>query len=388
MSATEWVEIRRHLHSHPELSLQEHKTAKYIRDFLDANDIEWESCAETGTVALVEGAHPGPTLLFRADIDALPIHELNKVDYKSEEPGVMHACGHDVHTTVGMGIAKTIAGRAEDLHGRIKFVFQPAEEASPTDEESIGAERMVEEGVLENPDVDAAFAFHCMPALEVGKIGYTGGAVWARSDLIEIEITGKKTHAAYPHEGIDAVVVASHVITALQSVTSRVIDTREPCVVSIGHLEAGNSYNIIADSAKLTGILRSHADSTSERAMEEIQRVAEGVAAAFGARAETRFTAGARLTANDIELETRTVAILRDILGDDAVVPHPAQLGAEDFCAFSTRVPGCYLFLGIRNEEKGITHGIHTPYFDVDEDCLPLGVDTMSEALLRLSAAY
>lgn len=388
MSAAEWIEIRRHLHKNPELSLQEHQTARYIRDYLDRYSIAWEPCADTGTVALIEGAHDGPTLAFRADIDALPIAELNEVDYRSSNPGVMHACGHDVHTTVGMGIARKISAQRDSLHGSLKVIFQPAEEASPTDDAPIGAERMVAEGVLENPTVDAAFAFHCMPHLDVGKIGYTGGAVWARSDLLEIKIHGEKTHAAYPHEGIDAVVVASHVITALQTVTSRTIDTREPCVISIGQLEAGNSYNIIAESASLTGIVRSHADSTSELAKKTIERVATRVCEALGAGCEVRFTAGARLTANDPRLEARTTSILRELLGDEAVVPHPAQLGAEDFCAFSTRVPSCYLFLGVRNVEKGIKHMIHTPRFDVDEDCLPLAIDAMSETLLRLGKQW
>jgi amidohydrolase len=385
IDAERLVATRRHLHRNPELSLEEHETARFIRDRLDELGIPWEIFAETGVVATIDGEHSGPTYGFRADIDALPIHETNDHAYVSENPGVMHACGHDVHTTIGLGIAETLWKRRSELHGSVRAIFQPAEEASPIDE-PIGAERMAQEGAIDG--VDAVFAFHVMPTLEVGKIGHTGGAVWAESTLVEIEIGGQKTHAAYPHEGIDAIVVAAQTVVALQTVASRRVDAREAIVLSIGHLEAGNSYNIIADAAKLTGILRTLNSDVTRFAKVEIQRIVEGTAAAHGATANVAFTDGARLTANDPELERRTVEQLRDILGPDAIVPHLPQLGAEDFAAFSSRVPGCYLFLGVRNEARGITHMIHTPKFDVDEACLPLAVEAMSEALLRLGAQH
>lgn len=376
------IVMRRHLHANPELSFEENKTAAFIRAKLEEVGITHiEPCAETGVVAIIEGAHPGPVLAFRGDIDALPIIEASEVDYCSTNPGVMHACGHDVHTTLGLGVARALHARRDELHGTIKCIFQPAEEASPQDE-PIGAERMVCEGVLQNPDVDAIFAYHCMPTLDVGKIGYTGGPVWASSTLVEITLHGQKTHAAYPHSGIDTVVVAAQVIQALQTVTSRRIDTRQPCVLSIGKLEAGESYNIIADTAKMTGILRTLSLEAEEIAIAEIQKIVSGVCMAFGATGEVKFTPGARLTANDVALEARTVELMREAVGFDRVVAHLPQLGAEDFAAFSRRVPGCYLFLGIRNEAKGIVHMLHTPRFDVDEDCIELGVTAMSEALL------
>lgn len=383
IDAQRLVDTRRHLHRNPELSLQEHETAAFIQGRLDELGIPWKSYAETGVVATIAGAHAGPTYGFRADIDALPIIEASTHDYASKNPGVMHACGHDVHTTIGLGIAEAVWGRRDELHGTIKAIFQPAEEASPVDE-PIGAERMAQEGAIDG--VDAVFALHVMPTLEVGKIGHTGGAVWAESTLVEIEIGGKKTHAAYPHEGIDAVVAAAQTVIALQTIASRRVDAREALVLSIGHFEAGNTYNVIADSAKLTGILRTLNSDVTDFAKTEIRRVVEGTAAAHGATASLAFTDGARLTANDPDLERRTVGHLRDILGTDAVVPHLPQLGAEDFAAFSSRVPGCYLFLGVRNEAEGITHMIHTPRFDVDESCLPLAVGAMSEALIRMGA--
>ena len=387
MSADDLIRIRRHLHAHPELSCQEHQTAAFITGELQALGLQTHAVADTGVIATIDGGRPGPTLAWRADIDALPIKEANDVSYRSQNDGVMHACGHDVHTTVGLGLARALQARCAEMHGRVKFLFQPAEEASPVDE-PIGAERMVVDGALQNPDVDAVFALHCMPTLNAGLVGYTGGAVWAGSDLVEIEVRGAKTHAAYPHEGIDAVVVASQLIVALQTIVSRRIDARQACVLSFGSLQAGNTYNVIADEARMTGILRTLSDEAADLARAEIVRVVEGVASGLGARGEVRFTPGARLTANDIDLERRTVDILRDVVGADAVVPHPPQLGAEDFSSFSRRVPGCYLFLGVRNEDKGIKHMIHTPRFDVDESCLPFAVDAFAETLIRLSASW
>lgn len=386
--ARDLVQWRRHLHANPELSFQEEQTASFIEARLrDSGIEEVERCAKTGVIAIIRGAHPGPVLAFRGDIDALPIQQESQAPYKSQSAGVMHACGHDVHATLGLGMATQLHKRRDELHGTIKCIFQPAEEASPEDE-PIGAERMVVEGALKHPDVDAIFAFHCMPTLEVGKIGYTGGPVWARSDLVQIEVIGQKTHAAYPHSGVDAVVIASHLIVALQTIPARRIDARSPCVLSIGKLEAGTSYNIIADEAKLTGILRTLSDETSATAKAQIQQIAQGIAAAYGAQIHVRFTDGARLTANHPGLEARCVSTLQQLIGAERLVSHLPQMGAEDFAAFSTRVPGCYLFLGVRNEARGITHMIHTPEFDVDEACLPLGVAALSEAILRMAKAW
>lgn len=382
------VGMRRHLHKHPELSFKERETQRYIEQCLrDVGITDITRCADTGVVAIIEGAHPGPTLAFRGDIDALPIIEDSEQPYASCNPGVMHACGHDVHTTLGLGVARAMWRNRASIHGRIKCIFQPAEEASPTGE-PIGAERMAQEGVLLAPDVDAIFAYHCMPTLDVGHIGYTSGPVWAGSTLVEITVHGQKTHAAYPHSGIDAVLVAAQVILGLQTVVSRRLDARQPCVLSIGKLDAGESYNIIADTAQLTGILRVLSDDTAVQARAHIQQVVDGICAAHGAHAEVRFTPGARLTTNDVELEQRTVELMKQSVGAHALVPHLPQMGAEDFAAFSTRIPACYLFLGVRNESRGITHMIHTPKFDVDEDCIALGVHAMSHALLDLGASW
>ena len=381
------IEVRRHLHAHPELSFEEHATADYLALRLEERGVtRIERVAGTGLVATIEGARPGPTLAMRGDIDALPITEQSEAPYCSANHGVMHACGHDVHATLTLGVAEQLAARREELCGTLRCLFQPAEEAAPRENEAIGAERMVEEGALKG--VDAIFAYHCMPTLDVGRIGYTNGPVWAGSDLIEIVIHGQKTHAAYPHSGRDAIVAASHVVVALQTVTSRHLDAREPCVVSFGRMEAGESYNIIADTARLTGIVRALDERVAARAIEEIERIAFGVASSLGARAEVRVTPGSRPTRNDPALEARCVAAMRRLIGAEALVAHLPQMGAEDFAAFSRRVPGCYLFLGVRNEARGITHMIHTPRFDVDEACIELGVRAMSGALLELAATW
>jgi amidohydrolase len=385
----ELVACRRYLHANPELSFEEEQTAQALEARLKVAGItDLKRCAGTGVIAIIEGAHPGPTLAFRADTDALPIQEEGEVAYKSCRPGVMHACGHDVHTTVGLGVALALQANREGLHGRVKMIFQPAEEAPPSPDGPVGAARMVAEGALRSPDVDAIFALHCMPDLDAGRIGYTGGGVWARSDLMEIAIEGSKAHAAYPHEGIDAAVAAAHVLLALQTIVSRRVDTRRPCVVTVGRLEAGVSYNILAERAKLTGIIRTLSDEVSEQVMGEVVRIVEGVSGALGARATVRFVPGARLTANALWLESWTVGALRDVLGAERVVGHMPQLGAEDFAAFSREVPGCYLFLGVRDEARGIAHALHTPRFDVDERCLALGVRGMASALLRLGREW
>jgi amidohydrolase len=377
------VDLRRHLHANPELSNEEHQTAEFIRERLAEFGIEdVEAVADTGVVAIVEGSEPGPTLAWRADIDALPIQESTGASYASRNEGVMHACGHDVHTTVGLGLAKRVAERADELAGRVKFIFQPAEEATPEDE-PVGAERMAQAGALEAPDVDGIFALHCMPKLDAGHIGFPGGDVWAGSDLVEIDIQGTKAHGAMPHEGVDAGLVASQMVVALQSVVSRRIDARDSCVLTIGEIEAGNSYNILPQEGKLTGILRSLSLETTEKAKEEIRRLVDQTARGFGASAEVTFTPGARPVTNDIDLERMTREVL-DAQTDGVAVEHPPQLAAEDFAAFANRVPGCYMFLGIRNTGKGITHGLHTPEFDVDERCLAVGVGAMSDTLLGI----
>ena len=383
------IAFRRDLHQHPELSDQESRTAaQVVAALAEAGIAAQTGIAGHGVVAVIEGAHPGPTLLYRADMDALPIQEASDVPYASCNAGVMHACGHDVHTTIGVGVALAIAARRAELHGRVKFVFQPAEEAAPPPGGTIGAEKMVDEGVLQAPAVDAALALHVMPLLEVGKLGWTGGAVWAASDLFDITVTGAMTHGAYPHEGIDPVVAAAAIIQAMQNVVSRRIDGREAAVVSVCHIQAGSAYNIVPSTVLMRGLIRTLDASVREKLLALLHTAVTTTATAHGCSATFDAVLGAHLTANDPALERRVCEAVAASGAGLEVVPFKAQMGAEDFSAFSRRVPGCYLFLGVRNEARGITHMIHTPRFDVDERCLALGTNAMVHALLHLGRTW
>jgi len=380
-------EVRRHLHSHPELSGQEHATAAFIAARLTELGLSPRvglDGADTGVVAMVEGeAGDGPTLLWRADIDALPIVELNEAPYRSCAPGVMHACGHDVHTTIGLGLASALVARRAGLRGRVKLVFQPAEEGTPG-EGVVGAEAMALGGVLEG--VDAAFAVHCAPAMPVGTIGYNREAMWAGSDVWTATLEGTSTHGAYPQDGVDPIFVAAQVVLGLQGIVGRVIDTRAACVISVGQIEAGTAFNIIPGAVRMVGLLRTLDEGTRERAMAAIERLVNGTCAAWGARAELRFARGAHVTVMDGATVDRVVDALRKTVGGDHLVPVKAQMGAEDFASFSRRVPSAYLQLGVGNVEHGIVHPIHSPRFDADERCLAFAVEHLASALLDVAA--
>lgn len=382
LSPDDLVALRRDLHRHPELSHHEARTASVVATQLQALGlVPRTGVAGHGVVADVVGAHPGPMLLYRADMDALPIQEVAGRAHASQNPGVMHACGHDVHTTIGMGVAAAIQDRVGELHGTVRFVFQPAEEAAPPPGQAIGAEKMVQEGVLEG--VDAALALHVMPLLDVGTLGFTRGPVWAASDLFDVEVTGRMAHGAYPHEGVDPILCAAAIVQALQQIPSRNVDARDPVVLSVCRIHAGTAYNIIPDTATLQGLLRTHDPSVRQVALARMEAVVRATAEAHSCGATFRSVRGTYQTANDPTLEAHVVAAVEKAsVGLSAQLFAP-QMGAEDFAAFSRRVPGCYLFLGVRNTARGIVHMIHTPQFDVDEACLPLGVDAMTAALLE-----
>ena len=382
------ITVRRDLHAHPELSHQENRTAGVVAERLRALGLApREKVAGHGLYADIEGALPGPHLLLRADMDALPIQEVSGRPYGSRTPGVMHACGHDVHTTIALGVAESLVSARSQLAGRVRVLFQPAEEAAPPPGEVIGAERMVQEGALAGPDVDAAFAFHVMPTLEVGVVAGTGGAVWASSDVFSIEVEGWMSHGAYPHEGRDAILASSQIVLALQHLVSRQVDPRDAAVVSVCEFLGGNSTNILPANVRMRGLVRALRESTRRMLVERVDEVVEGVARAYGCRAKVTWVRGAHLTSNAPTLErTALEAVAR--AGIPVRQGHEPQLGAEDFAAFSRRVPSAYLFLGTRNEERGITSPLHTPRFDVDEACLLVGVRAMTAALLHVASTW
>ncbi|MBI1745809.1 MAG: amidohydrolase [Acidobacteria bacterium] len=376
------IEVRRDLHRHPELGNRETRTARQVADYLKNLGLDVKTqVAKTGVVALLKGGRPGPTVALRADMDALPIQELNDVPYKSLNAGVKHACGHDTHMTVALGAAEVLAGMKDRLKGNVKFIFQPSEEGPPEGEEG-GAKLMVKEGVLENPKVSAIFGLHVMPFLDVGTVGYRSGATMASADKFTIEIIGKKVHAAYPHTGIDPVPIAAQVVMGLQTIVSRQIDAREPAVLSIGLIEGGNRFNILADKVRLVGTVRTLNSELRKDIAARMEKVVKGITATYGASYKLSYEEGTAVTVNDPVLTRRILPVLERILGSKRVIVTAPQMGAEDFSYFGEQVPGFYYFLGVRNETKGITHQIHTEWFDVDEEAIPVGVTLMTSMVL------
>lgn len=374
---------RRDFHMHPELSNREVRTSRVVAEKLKAlglTDIK-TGVARHGVTALLVGGKPGPVVAVRADMDALPIQETLEVPYKSQNAGVKHACGHDVHTTVGLGVAEVLAGMKNQIAGTIKFIFQPAEEGPPSGEEG-GAKLMVKEGVMENPRPSAIFGLHTIPSLEVGQIAYQSGPAMASSDKFYITVRGKSSHGAQPHNGIDAVVVAAESITALQHIRSRRIDTQEPLVISIGMINGGTRNNIIAEEVKMEGTMRTLNEDVRLRAKELMRETLKNVTAAYGATFDLKFDENASVTYNEPALVNETLPSIRRVVGDGNVVVIRPFMPAEDFSYFQKVVPGFYYFLGVGNRAKGITAGWHTPEFDVDEESLVVGVTVMSNVLV------
>jgi amidohydrolase len=372
------VAQRRDLHMHPELSNREERTAKVVADRLRALGLEVKTgIAHHGVVAVLKGGRPGPVVAVRADLDALPIQEVGNAPYKSQIPGVKHACGHDVHTTIELGVAEVLSGMRAELPGTVKFIFQPAEEGVPEGEEG-GAPLMIKEGALDGPRPSAIFGLHVMSTVPVGAVSFNAGATMAAADRFVVTIHGKKVHGAYPHEGVDAVTVAAECVTALQTIRSRRTDTTEPLVISIGSIHGGNRFNIIADEVRLEGTVRTLSEELRRKIPQLMRQTLGGVTAAYGASYELKYYENAAITYNDPALTARTTPSLKRALGEANVLPRRAQMGAEDFSYYQRVIPGFYYFLGVGNPKKGITAMIHTPEFDVDEDALVVGVKAMT----------
>ncbi len=380
------VEQRRDFHMHPELSNREERTSRVIAEKLRALGLDEvkTGVGKHGVVGLLKGKLPGgpnSVVAVRADMDALPIQETIDVPYKSRNDGVKHACGHDAHMTVQLGVAELLSKMRDRIRGSIKFIFQPAEEGAPQGERG-GAKYMIEDGCLENPRPSAIFGLHVMPNIEVGRIGYNSGPSMASSDRFSITIRGKKVHGAYPHDGVDTVVVAAECVTALQTIRSRRINTQEPLVITLGSIHGGNRFNIIADEVKLEGTMRTLNEEVRTRSIEMMKQTLAGVTSAYGASYEIEFAANTPLTFNDPALVEATLPVIRKIAGDKNVISPKPQMGAEDFSFYQKVIPGFFYFLGVGNSEKGVTAMIHTPEFDIDEESLVVGVKVMSNVLL------
>lgn len=374
---------RRDFYMYPELSNREERTARVIAEKLRGlglDDIR-TGVSRHGVVALLKGSRPGPVVALRADMDALPIEDSLDVPYRSRNPGVKHACGHDVHMTVALGVAEVLSRMRNELPGAVKLIFQPAEEGPPEGEDS-GADRMIREGALENPRPAAIFAFHVDPTLEAGKVGYVAGPALASSDTFSIRILGRRVHAALPHQGIDPVVVAAECILALQSIRSRRVDPVEPLVLSIASVQGGNRSNILADEIRLEGTLRTHNEAVRERVMSLVREIVAGVAAAHGAQAAVRwYGRSVPPTVNDPALVESSLPSLRRTLGEAHVVAARPVMAAEDFAFYQKQIPGVMFWLGVGNAARGIRAPLHAPEFDVDEESLVVGVKAMANLL-------
>lgn len=371
----EVISLRRRIHANPELSYEEKETSAFVKNFLRAEGItEISEAADTGVVALIHGGKgSGKTIALRADMDALPIQEANEVEYRSTRAGVMHACGHDVHTSSLLGTARILNRTKGSFAGTVKLLFQPGEEKLPG-----GASLMIRDGVLRSPDVNGILGQHVMPYLDAGVIGMRKGMYMASADEIYLTIHGKGGHGAQPHLTVDPVVIMAQVISALQTVVSRTADPRIPSVLSWGKVIANGATNIIPDSVYLEGTFRTFDEKWRNEAHVKIANMIHGVTEALGGKAELDLQKGYPVLFNDEALTSRAREFAEQYVGAENVVDLDLWPAAEDFAWYSHEVPGCFYRLGTRNTAAGIVHGLHTPRFNIDESALALSTGLMA----------
>lgn len=368
------IDIRRHLHANPELSYQEFATSKYVQEQLRTLGIPFEIKATTGILATIKGKNPDAKVIaLRADMDALPILEENNVSYKSVNEGVMHACGHDVHTTVLLGAARILESLKEEWEGTIQLIFQPGEERNPG-----GASYMIKEGVLENPRPGGIVALHVHPGLDVGKLSFRKGRVMASADEIYITIRSKGGHAAAPHLTADTVLIAANLIVSLQQIISRNNSPISPSVLSICSVQGGNTTNVIPSEVKLMGTFRAMDEEWRYKAHELIRKQAVGLVESMGAEIDLHIDIGYPTVDNDPIFTTAAWELANEFMGQTNVEETELRMGAEDFGYYTQVIPGCFFRLGVRNESKGIIHQVHTPKFDIDESAIELGAGMMA----------
>jgi amidohydrolase len=371
----EVIDLRRHLHSHPELSFQEFQTAAFVAEKLKAIGInEIESKATTGWSALIKGKNPEKKVVaLRADMDALPIIEANEVPYKSQNPGVMHACGHDAHTASLLGAAKILHEVRDQFEGTIKLIFQPGEEIIPG-----GASLMIKDKVLENPRPNFILGQHVMPMIPAGKVGFRSGLYMASADELYLTIKGKGGHGAMPETFIDPVLICAHLLVALQQIVSRVANPKIPSVLSFGRVEALGATNIIPNEVKIQGTFRTLDETWRAKAHEKMRQIAEGIVEGMGGQLDFEIRKGYPFLKNNPELTARSVAAAQTYLGAENVLDLDIWMAAEDFAYFSQEIDGCFYRLGTRNEARGIISGVHTPTFDIEEEALEIGAGLMA----------
>ena len=370
----EFIAIRHQLHANPELSYQEFETSKFIQNKLTEFGIPYEIKATTGVVGLIKGKNPESRVFaIRADIDALPITEENEVPYKSTKKGIMHACGHDVHTTCLLGAAKILNELKKEWQGTIKLLFQPGEEKNPG-----GASYMIAEGVLENPKPSGIIAMHVHTGMPVGKTSFRSGKVMASADELYFTIKGKGGHAASPHLCIDPILIASHLIIALQQVVSRNSNPFHPSVLSITSFQGGAATNVIPNEVKLMGTFRAMNEKWRAEAHQLIEKISKEVVHSMGGELDLHLDKGYPAVINNEELNASAKKAAEEFLGKENISETELRMGAEDFGYYAQQIPACFYRVGVMNKEKGITSGVHTPTFNIDENAIEVGMGLMA----------
>ncbi len=378
----EVIKIRRFIHMNPELSNREVETAKMIAAKLESLGLEVRTgVAGTGVVAVLKGMLPGPAIAVRADMDALPIQEMTNLPYKSLNPGVMHACGHDMHSSIVLGTAMVLSSMKEKIRGSIVFIFQPAEEGAPEGEKG-GADRMIKEGAVDNPQVSAIFGLHVWPE-NVGQVLFSPGYITANSDSFRATIKGKSSHGARPHEGVDAIVIAAEIITALQTIVSREIDPTDPAVLTIGTINGGSKSNIIADKVTFEGTVRTLSETSRKKVQSLMESIVGRIAGIYGAVGELEYNQDLPSVYNHPELAAAMLPTLEKLLGKDKVLPWKPQMISEDFSLFSQKIPAFYMFLGVKSPAQSAITPLHSPLFNPDERAVPIGIKSLCHLLLN-----
>ncbi|MGH2561365.1 MAG: M20 metallopeptidase family protein [Thermomicrobiales bacterium] len=375
---------RRHLHQHPELGFQEHETAKFVAQRLRTLGVEEirTGIAETGVTGLIRGGKgAGKVVMLRADMDALPIDEENEVEYRSRTPGVMHACGHDAHTSMLLATTRMLIERRDQFAGTVKVLFQPCEEAPPG-----GAKPMIEAGVMDEPKVDGVFGLHVAQSLPLGKIEVGIGAMSANSDRFRIVIQGKGGHGAHPEAAVDSIAVGAQIVVALQTLVSRERDPNDPAVVTVGAFHAGKAPNVIPDTAEMVGTIRTFSQDLRSYLTTRIVELVEGIASAMRATATVEVSLGYPSVINDPAMTDIVREAAAEVVGRDNIIEGTPHTGGEDFSYYSLRAPASFFYVGTKNEEKGLVWGHHHPKFDIDEEGLANGIETMTRSVLRYLA--
>ncbi len=376
---TETVENRRHLHQNPELSFEEYQTSAFVKQKLDELNIPYQTMANTGVVGIIKGELASDKVIaLRADMDALPITEVEGRSYGSQNPGVMHACGHDVHTSSLLGVAKILQHLKSSFGGTVKLIFQPGEEKLPG-----GASLMIKEGVLRNPEPSAVIGQHVMPFIEVGKVGFRSGQYMASCDELFMTVRGRGGHGAQPHQNIDPIAITAQIITGLQQVVSRFADPRIPTVLSWGKIIGNGATNIIPDEVYLEGTFRTFNEEWRADAHQKMVKMAQGIAESMGASCDFEVRKGYPFLVNEPKLTENARSFAKEYLGDDNVVELELWPAAEDFSYYSQEANACFYRLGTGNKEKGILSAVHTPTFDIDENALELSIGLMSYITIK-----